>query len=149
MKQNRQIGIRTTGTTRHAFVKLFPADTDLIKLPSQLYAYISGQKKKKRKTQIPELNDLYLFFSCLYISVLRFVAKETGDDDFCDVGSVGAPGAAHTHHSEEGSFASEGERGGDISMYMYVYIYREKERGLGCFSEGEVVTESEEGEETI
>jgi hypothetical protein len=32
---------------------------------------------------------------------------------------------------------------------MYVYIYREKERGLGCFSEGEVVTESEEGEETI
>jgi len=78
------------------------------------------------------------------------VAKETGDDDFCDVGSVGAPGAAHTHHSEEGSFASEGERVGDISMYMYVCIYiKERERGLGCFSEGEVVTESEEGEETI
>jgi hypothetical protein len=38
------------------------------------------------------------------------VAKETGDDDFCDVGSVGAPGAAHTHHSEEVKFGFRGRK---------------------------------------
>jgi diadenosine tetraphosphate (Ap4A) HIT family hydrolase len=26
------------------------------------------------------------------------VTEEAGDDDFCDVGSVGTPAAAHIHH---------------------------------------------------
>lgn len=60
---------------------------------------------------------------------LRFVAKEAGDDDLCDVGSVGTPTTAHTHHSEEAELFSNREKR-ERERWVLIVLDKEKRKTM-------------------